>query len=473
MGKADRKPPRSNRREARRDTPAVGEPRAPYAALARPAADELPEELAPHAAELGRMLSFIDLAQGFALAFAECNLERVRKSLIQVVRQRCEAAGTRVVSLDLREVPSLDAPLDVIASRLPDADEGAGKQVVMLCGLEAHVEITDPSPAALAALNMARDAFPRRLPHPLIVWLPDDLLTALSRVAPDFWAWRSATFRFPAPRPVLESVYQQAFSADARVLDAEVGEVRRRIRVLEELLQEYLPSTGKPAPDRIPGALDILNELGMAYWGLGQAARAVQYFERMLDLARLSGPRRQEARAHGNLGSAYAALGELRKAIEYHEQALRISREIGDRRVEGTAVGNLGNAYAALGEPRKAIEYYEQALRIAREIGDRRGEANALGNLGTAYADLGEARKAIEHYEQALGIAREIGDRRGEASRLGNLGNAYAALGEPRKAIEHYEQALRIAREIGDRRGEGSRLGNLGIAYAALGEPRK
>ena len=70
------------------------------------------------------------------------------------------------------------------------------------------------------------------------------------------------------------------------------------------------------------------------------------------------------------------ALGEARKAIEFYEQALIIDREIGDRRYEGNSQGNLGNAYAALGEARKAIEFYEQALIIAREIGDRRGEGN-------------------------------------------------------------------------------------------------
>ena len=74
------------------------------------------------------------------------------------------------------------------------------------------------------------------------------------------------------------------------------------------------------------------------------------------------------------MGMIYADLGEARKAIEYYEQALAIAREIGDRRGEGASLGNLGRAYADLGDARKAIEYYEQALAIAREIGDKRDE---------------------------------------------------------------------------------------------------
>jgi tetratricopeptide (TPR) repeat protein len=71
------------------------------------------------------------------------------------------------------------------------------------------------------------------------------------------------------------------------------------------------------------------------------------------------GDRRGEGNALGNLGLAYAALGEARRAIEFYEQALVIDREIGDRRGEGADLGNLGSAYFTLGEARRAIEFYE------------------------------------------------------------------------------------------------------------------
>ena len=65
----------------------------------------------------------------------------------------------------------------------------------------------------------------------------------------------------------------------------------------------------------------------------------------------------------GNLGSAYQVLGEARKAILYYEEALKIAQVIGDRRNEGTKFGNIGNAYSDLGDKRKAIEYYEKGGR--------------------------------------------------------------------------------------------------------------
>ncbi len=213
-----------------------------------------------------------------------------------------------------------------------------------------------------------------------------------------------------------------------------------------------------------------LGNLGAAYAALGEARRAIEFYQQQLVVTREIGDRRGEGNALGNLGNAYAALGEARRAIEFYEQALKIEIEIGDRRAEGNALGNLGIAYKNLGEARRAIEFYEKQLVIVREIGDRRGEGAALGNLGNAYADLGEARRAIEFYEQALKIEIEIGDRRAEGNALGNLGIAYADLGDARRAIEFYEQQLAIVREIGDRRGEGNASWNLGLVYEEQGD---
>src|SRR5271166_4170750 len=76
----------------------------------------------------------------------------------------------------------------------------------------------------------------------------------------------------------------------------------------------------------------------------------------------------------GTLGLAYADLGQAERAIGFYEQHLAIAREIGDRRGEGAALGNMGYAYYLLGQAERAIGFYEQHLAIAREIGDRRGE---------------------------------------------------------------------------------------------------
>ncbi len=63
----------------------------------------------------------------------------------------------------------------------------------------------------------------------------------------------------------------------------------------------------------------------------------------------------------------YAALGEARKAIEFYEQALTIARETGDRRGEGQTLGNLGEAHEQLNEILLALQYAERAVEIAKQ----------------------------------------------------------------------------------------------------------
>jgi tetratricopeptide (TPR) repeat protein len=201
-----------------------------------------------------------------------------------------------------------------------------------------------------------------------------------------------------------------------------------------------------------------------------QPRARLSWMEVALEATRRLGNRRSESELLNNIGLVYYDLGDVEQAIGYFERSLDLSKEIGDRHGEGQTLGNLGNAWITLGDPRRAIEYYEQDLAIAHETADRRGEAMSLGNLGAAWASLNDARRAIDYYEQDLAIAREVGDRRGEAMVLGNLGVAWNTLGDVRKAVEIHRENLVIARELGDDLGEGCALFNLALALDMLGD---
>ncbi|MDZ8031603.1 tetratricopeptide repeat protein [Nostoc sp. DedSLP04] len=210
--------------------------------------------------------------------------------------------------------------------------------------------------------------------------------------------------------------------------------------------------------------------LGNAYNSLGQYQRAIEFSQQSLEIKREIGDRNGEGNSLINLGNAYNSLGQYQGAIEFHQQSLEIAREIGDRNGEGTSLNNLGNAYDSLGQYQGAIEFHQQSLEIAREIGNRNGEGNSLNNLGNAYNSLGQYQRAIEFFQQSLEIKRDIGDRNGEGHSLNNLGSAYNSLGQHQQAIEFFQQSLEISREIGDRYGERNSLNNLGSAYNSLGQ---
>jgi tetratricopeptide (TPR) repeat protein len=156
----------------------------------------------------------------------------------------------------------------------------------------------------------------------------------------------------------------------------------------------------------------------------------------------------------GDLGFLHLALRETARAVEYYEEYLRLAREIGDPYAEGRALGHLGNAYFESCEVERAINFHEQHLDIARRIGDRAGECSALGNLGKGYALSGEPRRAIEFYEQALAGARELGDRHSEADSLFNLSLEMETLEDLPAAVARVEAALSIYEQISSPRAD-------------------
>jgi tetratricopeptide (TPR) repeat protein len=236
----------------------------------------------------------------------------------------------------------------------------------------------------------------------------------------------------------------------------------RRVVELNEHLLDKLDDSGLRST--------ILNNQGCAYLSLGQATRAVSYFEKVLAISNEIGDRHNRGAALGNLGLSYRAMGQAARAFECHEQALAISRKMRNRHAEGIDLGNLGNCSNDLGRTAHAIEYLQHALAIDREVGDRCDEGANLGNLGISYADLGQTARAIECLEQALAVKREIGDRRWEGIARANIGRCHAGLGQTARAIEYYEQALAIGREVGDRVGEGYSL--LLLARLSIDEGR-
>jgi tetratricopeptide (TPR) repeat protein len=415
--------------------------------------------------ELKAMVNMLRRAEGFTLAFVQCNYPIDRINIVAELRQILDDYPIAEIEFD-KPIENL---LDELIPFLPKYNDS---KALFIYGLERSINPDNKSHHTVANLNISRNLFPKYVSCPMIIWLPAYAISAILRGAPDFFSWRSAIFSFHS-RPDKISAISQDMLAGENYASASLTlkEKEERIEAIRNLIDEYqsLPST--KANKREQGSL--FKRLGVIYFSMGQSIKAIEYYQKALEIARDIGDKRGEGANLGNLGPAYAELGQINKAIEYFQQALEIARDIGDKRGEGVDLGNLGLAYNRLGQIDKAIEYFQKALVIARDIGNRSGEGNNLGNLGSAYDDLGQIDKAIEYYQKALEIARDIGDKRGEGNHLDNLGWAYNSLGQINKAIEYHQKSLVIFRDIGDRIGEGNNLGNLGLAYNSLGQINK
>jgi CHAT domain-containing protein/tetratricopeptide (TPR) repeat protein len=216
--------------------------------------------------------------------------------------------------------------------------------------------------------------------------------------------------------------------------------------------------------------IEPLNKLVDIHTFSGDYAKALEFSEQLLPIARKLGEKNLEGGVLFNIGRYYDALGETRKGLQYVEQSAQMLNQIGERQREGIALNSVGVMNYKLGEIQKAFDIYNRVLVLRRELGDRRGEAYTLINLGYSYSDGGDKRKAVEFYEQARQIAVEIKDSRAESLVINNLASVLHDMGEYQKAFDLYQKSLSLYRTGGDKYGEAVQLNNLASLYRDLGD---
>ena len=201
---------------------------------------------------------------------------------------------------------------------------------------------------------------------------------------------------------------------------------------------------------------EIANQYGVIFDTLGDYGKAIEYFEKSLEikLKTLDKEHPNVAVVYNNLGIAWYNEGDYGKAIEYFEKSLGIELKTLGKEHPSIALGynNLGTAWNGKGDYGKAIEYQEKALEIWLKIPDkeRPSIATVYNNLGTTWYSKGDYDKAIEYYEKSLEIKFKTLDEEHPniAAGYNNLGTAWHGEGDYDKAIVYYEKALKILRKV-------------------------
>ncbi len=151
--------------------------------------------------ELRRLARAIEFSTDFSLLFAVCNFPAYRKKLVQSIKN---LISKPIVEIELEKAEPFD-PCDQISIKLQDAPKDC---VIFVYGLERLVpsESDEFGIKILLAMNWRRKCF-QELGRPMVFWIPEYLERLLATRAPDFWDWRSGTFRFQVPKEfVMETI---------------------------------------------------------------------------------------------------------------------------------------------------------------------------------------------------------------------------------------------------------------------------
>lgn len=298
-------------------------------------------------------------ADGFTLFIAVCDRPAARARLIEALVESMRDSGIETVELDER----VEEPLEEVLARLSAASAGP----VMVAGLER----SSPSLAArrpvLERLNLERPEWKRRLPRPVVFWLPPYLLTLMGSEAPDFLNWRSGTFDFSSRDRTTEVMASQALVAQSRQ-DLPAAATRARIA---ELVGRLSGGDRSDMPEGKTVAAGWWLEVGEHRYRLGEVAGARQALQAARDSFEVGGSHPGAAWARLWLGYLAQEAGSLPEAVEWYREALSTFETVGDRQGLAAARHQLGMVAQRQGSHAKALAWYREARVLLEELGDR------------------------------------------------------------------------------------------------------
>jgi tetratricopeptide (TPR) repeat protein len=171
-----------------------------------------------------------------------------------------------------------------------------------------------------------------------------------------------------------------------------------------------ISSNGDADPVNAIGRALVLNKLGRLFLDLGSNKLSIKFF----NLAKISQVQGRflsgnvdlslAATTLNNLGLAYNGLGETQKALEDFDLALEHRRELRDRHGEAIVLNNKGLVYTKLGNQKKAIALYREALPLSHAVGDRDTEAATLYNIASTDYKQSQLAEALTSINSAINL---------------------------------------------------------------------
>lgn len=238
-----------------------------------------------------------------------------------------------------------------------------------------------------------------------------------------------------------------------------------------EKYQQALPLF-EAAGDNYRGALTLL-AIGIAYYQVNDARKALDYFDRAIALSVALKDRRLEAGAHTWAGGMRDIIGDVDKALDHYHQAIKLARNGGSRFAEGSALLNIGKIYSDLADWQQGLNFYGQALAVYKSLTDATFEAQTLNNIGVAYSRSGEQEKGLDYLQQALALQQAAKDKNSQSRTLINVARVYRLMGQYEKARSSCSQAQTIQKETNNRAHQADTLEEIGLTYSEEGQPDK
>jgi WD40 repeat protein len=160
--------------------------------------------VAANAGALRSLTRAISLSNGeFSLALVCCNYQVLQERILQQLQ---ENLGKNYLLQKVCLPPDARSLYSTIHTKIVDSQERElPKIALMVLGLESVDALDD----LLSTINHVRDEFRKKHPFPMVLWVNEEVLRKLRRLAPDFASWAATPIKFEMTTVQLRQFLQQ------------------------------------------------------------------------------------------------------------------------------------------------------------------------------------------------------------------------------------------------------------------------
>lgn len=169
----------------------------------------------------------------------------------------------------------------------------------------------------------------------------------------------------------------------------------------------------------------------------------IQSLRENLHNASSDGDSLQMSRLYRSIGREYSFASQHQRALEYYEKGLEIAIALRHNRAIAVIKNEMADSYSKLGERDKTIAIYNEISQIYLNDNDSISYAGVLINIAIEYQETGDLSQAVEHALLSIRIKEEQGD----SAVLAFYYNKLAELYETSNPQSH-EEWLRKALEL-------------------------
>jgi transcriptional regulator with XRE-family HTH domain len=151
---------------------------------------------------------------------------------------------------------------------------------------------------------------------------------------------------------------------------------------------------------------------------------------------------------YSNLANDYWALGDAQRAVAFYQEALKLLDRVGNMERQSGIYWGLSVAYKALGDVARAALYAQRAIGIYEAMANQTAAAQMSVNLAELLIDRGDYAAA----DAALARARPLLEAGGNALYLSALYQRYAALelarGRQAEAADYSARGVQLSEAV-------------------------